>query len=196
MRSLGLLRPVDVPRARSPATSLHSSRCAVVFPFPSKQQHTQAGGTSSVSCLLLTCPCSHSLQRWQANNYKIVDAAETIVFEGTQAPLAGRAAFLTACTFVCLASLALVLTIFEQQAFGGGLGNIWYAATLASPVAGKYYLDNAERTDQISVKIITEDDEMSADIIVQGDDEEVERFQKTLDLREKGMIYVKGILES
>jgi len=133
---------------------------------------------------------------FQANNYKIVDAAETIVFEGTQAPLAGRAAFLTACTFVCLASLALVLTIFEQQAFGGGLGNIWYAATLASPVAGKYYLDNAERTDQISVKIITEDDEMSADIIVQGDDEEVERFQKTLDLREKGMIYVKGILES
>jgi len=133
---------------------------------------------------------------FQANNYKIVDAAETIVFEGTQAPLAGRAAFLTACTFVCLASLALVLTIFEQQAFGGGLGNIWYASTLASPVAGKYYLDNAERTDQISVKIITEDDEMTAEVVVQGDDEEVERFQKTLDLREKGMIYVKGILES
>ena len=76
------------------------------------------------------------------------------------------------------------------------MGNIWYAATLASPVAGKFYLDNAERTDQISVKIVTEDDEMTADIIVQGDDEEVERFQKTLDMREKGMIYVKGILES
>lgn len=133
---------------------------------------------------------------FQANNYKITDAAEVIVFEGTQAPLAGRAAFLTACTFICLASLALVLTIFEQQAFGGGLGNVWYAATLASPIAGKYYLDNAERTDQVSVKIVTEDDEMTADIIVQGDDEEVERFQKTLDLREKGMIYVKGILES
>ena len=28
----------------------------------------------------------------------------------------------------------------------------------------------------------------------QGDEEEVDRFQKTLDMREKGMIYVKGIL--
>ncbi len=31
--------------------------------------------------------------------------------------------------------------------------------------------------------------------LCQGDDEEVERFQKTLDLREKGMVYVKGIFD-
>lgn len=67
---------------------------------------------------------------------------------------------------------------------------------LISPAAGKYYLDNAERSEQVSVKIITEDDEMSSDVVVQGDEEEIERFQKTLDLREKGMVYVKGILES
>ena len=79
---------------------------------------------------------------------------------------------------------------------GNGLGNYWYLSTLVSPVAGKYYLDNAERTDQVTVKIVTEDDEMSSDIVVQGDEEEVTRFQKTLDLREKGMVYVKGILES
>lgn len=133
---------------------------------------------------------------FQANNYKITDASETIVFEGVQAPLVGRAAFLTFCTFICLGSLALVLSIFEQSAFGGGLGNYWYLSVLVSPAAGKYYLDNAERTDQVSVKIVTEDDEMTADVIVQGDEEEVERFQKTLDLREKGMVYVKGILES
>merc|ERR1719247_3145322 len=132
---------------------------------------------------------------FQANNYKITDAADTIVFEGVQAPLVGRAAFLTFCTFICLGSLALVLTILEQQVFGDGLGNFWYLSTLVSPVAGKYYLDNAERSEQVSVKIITEDDEMTADVVVQGDDEEVERFQKTLDLREKGMIYVKGILD-
>ena len=132
---------------------------------------------------------------FQANNYKITDAAETIVFEGVQAPLVGRAAFLTFCVFIAFISLALVLTIFEQQAFGGGLGNIWYLSALASPAAGKYYLDNAERTDQVTVKIVTEDDEMSSDIVVQGDEEEVTRFQKTLDLREKGMVYVKGILE-
>ena len=38
-------------------------------------------------------------------------------------------------------------------------------------------------------------DELTSDIVVQGDDEEIERFQKTLDLREKGMVFVKGILE-
>ena len=45
-----------------------------------------------------------------------------------------------------------MLTIFEQAAFGpgNGLGNIWYASTLVSPIAGKYYLDNAERTDRVS----------------------------------------------
>ena len=165
----------------------------------------------------------------QANNYKITDAADTIVFEGTQAPVFGRAAFLTFCVFICVGALALVLTILEAQVFGegGGLGNIWYLSTLASPVAGKYYLDNAERSEQISVKIVTEDDEMTSEVVVQGDEEEVksmrtcslrclrmelyachgpheaaptlwqvDRFQKTLDLREKGMIYVKGILES
>ena len=45
----------------------------------------------------------------------------------------------------------------------------------------------------MTVKIVTEDDESISDVIVQGDDEEVERFQKALDLREKGMVYVKGI---
>uniref|UniRef100_A0A7S0L649 Uncharacterized protein n=1 Tax=Coccolithus braarudii TaxID=221442 RepID=A0A7S0L649_9EUKA len=135
---------------------------------------------------------------FQANNYKIKDAADTIVFEGVQAPLTGRAAFLTFCVFISLGSLALVLTILEQSVFGegNGLGSYWYLSTLVSPVAGKFYLDNAERTDQVTVKIVTEDDEMMSDVVVQGDEEEVERFQRTLDLREKGMVYVKGILES
>ena len=43
------------------------------------------------------------------------------------------------------------------------------------------------------VRIAT--DEMTSDVVVQGDEEEVDRFQKTLDLREKGMVYVKGLLE-
>lgn len=134
---------------------------------------------------------------FQANNYKIKDAGQAIIFEGVQAPLAGRAAFLTFCTFIAIGSLALVLTIVEQQVFGlgNGLGNIWYLSTLVSPIAGKYYLDNAERSEEVSVKLVTEDDESITDLTIMGDDEEVERFQKTLDLREKGMVYVKGLLE-
>ena len=45
------------------------------------------------------------------------------------------------------------------------------------------------------MKLVTEDDESITDLTIMGDDEEVERFQKTLDLREKGMVYVKGLLE-
>lgn len=92
---------------------------------------------------------------FQANNYKIADASDVIVFEGTQTGTTGRAAFLTFCTFIGLGSLALVLTIFEQSAFGegNGLGNIWYLSTLLSPLAGKYYLDNAERTDRVSLTL-------------------------------------------
>ena len=36
------------------------------------------------------------------------------------------------------------------------------------------------------MKIVTEDDELSAEVVVQGDEEEVTRFQRALDLREKG----------
>lgn len=135
---------------------------------------------------------------FQANNYRIKSAADTIVFEGVQAPLTGRAAFLTFCVFISLGSLALVLSIFEQSVFGvgKGLGNWWYLSTLVSPVAGKFYLDNAERTDEVTIKLITEDDELITDVVVQGDDEEVDRFQRTLNFNEKGMVRVKGLFES
>ena len=52
---------------------------------------------------------------FQANNYKITDATDVIVFEGTQAPVLSRAAFLTFCVAVAFASLALVVTIVEEQ---------------------------------------------------------------------------------
>merc|ERR1719460_1803879 len=39
---------------------------------------------------------------FQANNYKIKEASDVIIFEGVQAPVAGRAAFLTFCVFISL----------------------------------------------------------------------------------------------
>jgi acylphosphatase len=41
---------------------------------------------------------------------------------------------------------------------------------------------------------VTNDDDSETEIIIRGDAEEVERFWKTLALREKGMEYVEGIL--
>lgn len=43
--------------------------------------------------------------------------------------------------------------------------------------------------------MVSSDDEMTTDIIVEGDIEEINRMVKQLGLREKGMVYVKGILE-
>lgn len=135
---------------------------------------------------------------FQANNYKIKSAGETIVFEGLVAGTRGQASFLTFLVFGSLASLSLVLSILEKQAFGDGgfqLGNFWYASTLLSPLAGKYYLDNAERNDEVSVKLVISDDEKTIDLTVQGDEPELERLQEGLGLMQKGMEYVPGLLQ-
>lgn len=42
--------------------------------------------------------------------------------------------------------------------------------------------------------IVGEDGTLS-DVVVQGDDQQVEQMRKELQLNEKGMVYVKGILE-
>ena len=44
--------------------------------------------------------------------------------------------------------------------------------------------------------MVTADDEATTDIIVQGDEEEIERIRRELQLFEKDMVYVPGILES
>jgi hypothetical protein len=55
--------------------------------------------------------------------------------------------------------------------------------------------DNAGRTEKVKVKMVTADDDMTTDIIVEGDVEEIERMRRDLNLVEKGKVYVKGILE-
>ncbi|KAJ1619758.1 hypothetical protein T492DRAFT_1083283 [Pavlovales sp. CCMP2436] len=136
---------------------------------------------------------------FQANNYKIQTAGETIVFEGRKIGTRGQSAFLTFCVFMSLGSLSLVLSIFEKQAFGetGGLqlGNYWFLSTLVSPLAGKYYLDNSERTDLVSVKLVISDDEKTIDLTVEGDEPELERIEENMKLMQKGMEYVPGLLE-
>jgi hypothetical protein len=134
---------------------------------------------------------------FQANNYKIKTAGETIIFEGKVVGTRGQASFLTFCVFMSLGSLSLVLQIFEKQAFGDGglqLGNLWYLSTLVSPLAGKYYLDNSERTDEVAVKLVTSDDEKTIDLTVSGDEPELERLEANMKLMQKGMEYVPGLL--
>jgi hypothetical protein len=74
-------------------------------------------------------------------------------------------------------------------------GNWWYLLCLISPAAGTYYLRNADRTEEFKVKMVTADDDSVTDIVVEGDEEEIDRMRRELGLVEKGMEYVKGILE-
>jgi len=46
----------------------------------------------------------------------------------------------------------------------------------------------------VKVKLEASDDDMVNEITIQADDEELDRMWRTLDLREKGMVKVEGIL--
>ena len=117
-------------------------------------------------------------------------AADLITFRGVTGRSNSQAAFLTFCTFVGLGSLGLVLSILLPD-----VGVKAYALTLFSPYAGIYYWNNAQRVDEVQVKMETSDDEQTTSIIVQGDKEDLERFSKALNLLERGKVYVKGLFD-
>lgn len=124
------------------------------------------------------------------NNFTVIDRGETVTFEGMMVPSRGQAALLTFCTCISLASVGLVLTITFPD-----VGNNWFWITILSPLAGLYYWKRASRKEQIKVKMMVAEDGTLSEIIVQGDDQQVEQMRKELQLSEKGMVYVKGIFE-
>eukprot|EP00250_Pteridium_aquilinum_P011673 c20232_g1_i1 orf=51-869(+) len=123
-------------------------------------------------------------------NFVVTDRGETVTFEGTIVPSRAQAALLVFCTCISLGSIALVLTITVPD-----IGDKWYWLSALSPLAGVYYWTRASRKEQIKVKMILADDETSTEVILQGDDEEIDMLRRELGLMEKGMVYVKGILE-
>lgn len=125
------------------------------------------------------------------NNFAVVDRGETITFEGVMVPSRGQAALLTFCTCISLASVSLVLTITVPD-----VGNNWFWLTILSPLAGAYYWTRASRKEQVKVKMIVKEDGTLSEIVVQGDDQQVEQMRKELKFSEKGMVYVKGLFET
>uniref|UniRef100_A0A7S0RYJ8 Uncharacterized protein n=1 Tax=Pyramimonas obovata TaxID=1411642 RepID=A0A7S0RYJ8_9CHLO len=121
-------------------------------------------------------------------NYKIKEAGETVTFEGAIAASKGQAAALTFYAFIGLLCTALVVSIATD------LGDNAYLMVLLSPGAWFYYMGKAERVEEVAVKMVTNDADTETEVIIRGDAEEVERFWKTLELREKGMEYVEGLL--
>ncbi|XP_078447431.1 cofactor assembly of complex C [Wolffia australiana] len=130
------------------------------------------------------------LSFYTRNNFSVADRGETITFEGVMVPSRGQAALLTFCTCISLASVGLVLSITFPEG-----GNSWFLLTLLSPAAGAYYWKKASRKEEIKVKMILAEDGTLSEILVRGDDQQVELMRKELQLGEKGMVYVKGLFE-
>lgn len=131
----------------------------------------------------------------KANNYEVAEAGETITFRGLVARSTSQAFFLTFCTAVGMASLALVLQIQFQDLVLPGIGSPnWFYLVLLSPYAGVYYWRSGDRMDDIKVKLVANDDETFNEVTIEGNDEEIERIWRTLELSEKGMVKVDGIL--
>eukprot|EP01023_Acetabularia_acetabulum_P004449 TRINITY_DN1185_c0_g1_i1.p1 TRINITY_DN1185_c0_g1~~TRINITY_DN1185_c0_g1_i1.p1 ORF type:complete len:293 (-),score=38.94 TRINITY_DN1185_c0_g1_i1:121-999(-) len=123
-------------------------------------------------------------------NYNVKETGDVIVFEGTYQASRGQAAALVFYVFIGLGSTALVCSIAFPS-----IGNWWYAMTLLSPLAWFYYFQRGTRQEEVRVKMVTADDENTTDIVIEGDQEEIDRFRRELELMEKGKVYVKGVLE-
>jgi hypothetical protein len=114
-----------------------------------------------------------------------------IRFKGIMSRSNSQAAFLTFCTFMGLGSLGLVLSVLIPD-----LGLKAYVITLLSPYAGIYYWKNAQRENEVTIRMETSDDDQITSIVAQGEKEDLERFSKTLNLVERGKVYIQGIFES
>lgn len=145
-------------------------------------------------------------------------------FEGTMTPSSAQAALLTFCTIISLGSVGLVLSIAVPE--GGNnwfwlmtLSPLAYVPTSDSTSRnpkwnlrhrcsnrlsvfdgcsrGVYYWTKASRKEEIKVKMVLSDDGNNvSEILVRGDDVQVEQMRRELKMSEKGMIYVKGIFET
>mmetsp|Transcript_12889 Transcript_12889/g.24206 ORF Transcript_12889/g.24206 Transcript_12889/m.24206 type:complete len:270 (+) Transcript_12889:409-1218(+) len=131
----------------------------------------------------------------KANNYEVVEAGEVITFRGIVQRSASQAYFLVFCTLLGLASLALVLQIQFQDFVLPVIGKPnWFYLCLLSPYAGIYYWQAGDRVDDFKIKLASNDDDSENEITMEGNDEELDRMWRALDLREKGMVKVEGIL--
>jgi len=131
----------------------------------------------------------------KANNYEVVEAGEVITFQGLVKRSASQAYFLVFCTLLGMASLALVLQIQFADLVLPVIGKPnWFYLCLISPYAGIYYWQAGDRVDDFKVKLESNEDETLNEVTMEGNDEELDRMWRALELKEKGMVKVEGLL--
>ena len=99
-------------------------------------------------------------------------------------------------SYTYLFSLCSITDLRRPTALPGIGSPNWFYLTLLAPYAGLYYWRSGDRVDDIKVKLAESDDAMLNEVTIEGNDDELERMWRTLDLREKGMVKVEGLLES
>lgn len=154
-----------------------------------KRKTFEVAGPASAGAMPLDQRARQIFAYFSKYNYEVKERGEVITFQGNYKASVSQATALVLYTLISLACTALVLSIAVPQ-----VGSWWYAMCLVSPAAGTYYWKNAERTEEFRVKMVSSDDEQTTDIVVEGDDEEIERFWKELELNEKGKVLVKGLM--
>lgn len=161
-----------------------------------RKTYTSAGENSDVAgAKAMKQQAAEIMAYMKANNYEVADAGSVITFRGIVARSASQAFFLTFCTAIGMASLALVLQIQFQELTLPGIGAPnWFLLTLLAPYAGIYYWKSGDRVDEIKVKLTSNDEETMNDIVIEGNDEEIDRMWRALELTEKGMVKIDGIL--
>ena len=70
----------------------------------------------------------------------------------------------------------------------------WFYLCLLSPYAGIYYWKAGDRVDDFKVKLASNDEDTENEVTMEGNDEELDRMWRALELREKGMVKVEGLL--
>ena len=104
-------------------------------------------------------------------------------------------------TFYCTTCIKfLIINVIHFFLYNEALPLIgepnWFYLCLLSPYAGIYYWQAGDRVDDIKVKLASNDEDTENEITVEGNDEELDRMWRALELREKGMVKVEGLLES
>ena len=155
------------------------------------QKTYELPGPANPTAVPLRQTAAQVMAYFKALNYDVSAAEDVITFRGIMGRSNSQAAFLTFCTFVGLGSMGLILSIVLPD-----IGAKAYLITLASPYAGIYYWKNAQREDVFKIKMETSDDDQITNLIAEGGKEDLERFSKTLNLPEKGKVYVKGMFEA
>lgn len=155
-----------------------------------KRKVYEVPGPAADGAMPLNVRAKQIFDYFEKYNYEVKERGEVITFVGNYKGSIGQASALVLYTFFGLGSAALVLSIAAP--FGG---SYWYGLTLIAPAAGWYYLKQGDRQEQFKVKMVTSDDELTTDILTEGDVEEATRFCRELNMVEKGKEYVKGIFE-